>query len=165
MKQTILICLIATMLSSCGNSYQSKTRSDAKELQSAIKKMQPGGIPTTEGGWTMTAKINGKDWAATSMMPPDRAGRIFGENNGESISLPYYDRRRTLGQEKLGKGVDMMLDDDVKLWGSSEGEMEITKVDDKWVEGKFSFTASGFQTDKTVKVTDGVFRISLVRKQ
>ena len=164
MKQILLLLITASMLSSCGNSVQSKALSDAKELQSAIKKMQPGGIPTTEGGWTMTAKINGKDWAATSMMPPDRAGRIFGENNGESISLPYYDRRRILGHEKLGKGVDMMLNDDIKLWGSEEGEMEITKVDDKWAEGKFSFTASGFQTDKTIEIADGFFRISLAGK-
>jgi hypothetical protein len=40
--------------------------------------------------------------------------------------------------------------------------MEITKVDDKWAEGTFSFTASGFQTDKTMQVTEGFFRISII---
>src|SRR5665647_2176572 len=92
MKQILLILITAAMLSSCGNSDQSKATKDAKEVQSTIKEMQPGGIPTKEGGWTMTAKINGKDWIANSIMPPDLAGRISGDNNGKSIGLPY-DRR------------------------------------------------------------------------
>jgi len=169
MKQLILLFSTIGMLSSCSNN-QNKPVSNAKEIQSEIKKMQPGGIITTEGGWTMTAKINGKVWTATSMIPPDRAGQIFGENNGESISLPYYDRRSFLAQEKNHKlggdhdGVDMRLNDDVKFWGAKDGEMEITKVDDKWAEGKFSFTASALQTDKTIEVTDGFFRISLAKK-
>lgn len=37
--------------------------------------------------------------------------------------------------------------------------MELTKVDDNMAEGKFYFTATGFQSDKTVEVTDGFFRI------
>jgi hypothetical protein len=158
------------MLYSCGNNTQNKALNDAKEVQTAIKQMQPGGVLTSQGGYTMTAKINGKEWTATSMMPPDRAGRIFGENNGESISLPYYDKKNFLSQtkNKLGENhdaVDMMLNDDVKLWSAKKGEMEITKVDDNWAEGKFSFTASGFQSDKTIEVTDGFFRISLAEKQ
>ncbi len=169
MKQTISILILATMLYSCGNNAQNKALNDAKEIQSAIKQMQPGGIPTTEGGWTMKAKIDGKDWVATSIMSPDRAGLISGENNGESISLPYYDRRSFLSstKRKLGEGhdgVDMRLNDAVVLWSAKKGEMEITKVDDKWAEGKFSFTASGFQTDKTIEVTDGFFRISIMAK-
>ena len=174
MKQTISISIliIAAILYSCGNNSQNKALSDAKDVQSAIKQMQPGGIPTTEGGWTMKAKINGKDWTATSMISPDRAGQIEGESNdGESIALPYYDRRSFLSQaknHKLGEnhdGVDMRLNDAVVLWSAKKGEMEITKVDDSWAEGKFSFTAKGFQTDKTVEVTDGFFRISMARKQ
>ena len=64
MKQTISILILTAMLYSCGNNSQNKALSDAKEIQSAIKQMQPGGIPTTEGGWTMKAKIDGKDWVA-----------------------------------------------------------------------------------------------------
>ena len=166
MKQFLLVLSVTGLLSSCG-SDQSKAVNDAKNIQAEIQKTKPGSVAATEDGWTMTAKINGKVWTATSMIPPDRAGRIFGENNGESISLPYYDRRSFLAEKKtkLGKGVDMMLNDDVKLWGSKEGELEITKVDDKWAEGKFYFTASGFQTDKTMEVTDGFFRISMEKQQ
>ena len=172
MKQILLLFITAVALSSCGNGGQSKAIGDVNQVQAELKTIQPGGTPTTEGGWTMTAKINGKAWTATSMIPPDRAGQIFGQNNkGESISLPYYDRRSFLAQEKnhkLGEGhdgVDMRLNDDVVLWSAKKGEMEITKVDDNWAEGKFSFTAKGFQTDKTIEVTDGFFRISLSGKK
>jgi hypothetical protein len=56
------------------------------------------------------------------------------------------------------------MNDDVVIYGGNTGEMEITKADGNWAEGKFFFTCSG-STDKTVSVTDGFFRISLARKQ
>jgi hypothetical protein len=168
MKQTISILILAAMLYSCGNNSQNKALSDAKEVQSAIKQMQPGGIPTTEGGWTMKAKIDGKDWVANSIIPPDIAGRISGDNNGESIGLPY-DRRDMVVGKKIkfseNNGVDLMTHDDVGIWGGRKGEMEITKVDDNWAEGKFSFTGSASSTTKTVEVTDGFFRISMAKPQ
>jgi hypothetical protein len=49
--------------------------------------------------------------------------------------------------------------------GGRKGEMEITKVDDNWAEGKFSFTGSASSTTKTVEVTDGFFRISMAKPQ
>jgi hypothetical protein len=174
MKKTMLtsgISLIITiMLISCGNNTQSQSVKDAIDLKDGIQKMMPGGIATTANGYTMTAKINGKDWSATSMMPPGVAGRIVGDNNGESISLPYYDRRNLLAlpKRKLGEGhdgVDLFLNDDVKIWGAKSGVMEITKVDDNWIEGTFSFIATGLQSDKTTEVTDGFFRIAFAQKK
>ena len=168
MKQTISILILAAILYSCGNNAQKKALSDAKEVQSAIKQMQPGGIPTTEGGWTMKAKIDGKDWVANSIIPPDVADRISGDNNGESIGLPY-DRRDMVVGNKIkfseNNAVDLMTNDDVGIWGGRKGEMEITKVDNNWAEGKFFFTGSTSRSDKTIEVTDGFFRISMARKQ
>ena len=168
MKQTISILILATMLYSCGNNAQNKALNDAKDVQSAIKQMQPGGIPTTEGGWTMKAKIDGKDWVANSIIPPDIAGRISGDNGSESIGLPY-DRRDIVVGEKTKfsetNAVDLMTHDDVGIWGGRKGEMEITKVDNNWAEGKFFFTGSTSRSDKTIEVTDGFFRISMARKQ
>ena len=62
----------------------------------------------------------------------------------------------------MGEGhelAEMHLNDDVSLWTASKGEMELTKVDDNLAEGKFYFTAKGFQSYKTIEVTDGFFRI------
>lgn len=167
MKQTISILILAAMLYSCGNNSQSKAISDAKQIQSELKKMQPGGIATSESGWTMTATINGKKWLANSLMPLEATGRIIGDNNGESISLPY-DRRDMVVGEKTNfenSAVDLFLNNDVAIWGGHTGKMEITKVDDKWAEGKFFFTATSSSTDKKIEVTDGFFRISMAQKQ
>jgi hypothetical protein len=169
MKQIISIFIIASMLSSCGNSAENKTVSDAKELASAIKEMQPGGIATTPGGWTMTAKFDGKDWSANSLMPPEAAGRIIGDNNGVSISLPYDRREMTVGYKNKishNNAVDIFTKDEVAIWGGYAGEMEITKVDGDWVEGKFFVTGSTSSApDKKLEITDGFFRISLADKK
>ncbi len=78
MKQTILklsfSLIIAILFSSCGNS-QSGAVEKAKQVQSAIQENRPGTVPTQQNGWTMKAKINGKNWVAASMMPPEAAGR------------------------------------------------------------------------------------------
>lgn len=172
MKRTIfapgILLAIAVALFSC-SSGQNGAAQKAKELQAGISAMKPGGIATTAGGYTMTAKINGRDWAATSIISPAIAGVIAGENNDESIALPYYNKRSLLGlkKRKLGEGhggVDMRLNDDVKFWSAKTGEMEITKVDDNWIEGKFSFIAVNTASGKTVAVTDGFFRIAFAQK-
>ena len=168
MKQIFSILIIAASLYSCGNNSRDKALSDAKDVQSAIKQIQPGGIPTTEAGWTMKAKIDGKDWVANSIMPPDLAGRISGDNNGESIGLPYNRKNIIVGEKTKfseNNAVDLMTHDDVGIWGGRKGEMEITKVDDNWAEGTFFFTGSTSSSGKTIEVTDGFFRISMAKKQ
>jgi hypothetical protein len=167
MKQILLLLITASILSSCGNSDQGKAISDAKEVQSAIEKMQPGGIPTTEGGWTMTAKLNGKKWIANSIISPEAAGRIAGEGDDKTISLPYDRRGMTPGEKTTfshNNAVDLMTNDDVGLWGGYKGEMEITKADNEWAEGKFYVSASDDATGKTHEVTEGFFRISITGK-
>ena len=169
MKKIFFILIGAATLSSCGNSADNKAVSDAKELASAIKEMQPGGIPTSAGGWTMTAKFDGKEWSANSLMPLEATGRIIGDNNGVSISLPYDRREMTLGYKNKishNNAVDIFTKDDVAIWGGYAGEMEITKVDGDWVEGKFFVTGSaGAANDKKLEITDGFFRISLADKK
>jgi hypothetical protein len=165
LKNSLLLFAVCIFLFSCNNG-NNDAATKAKDIQNMVKQNSPGSVPTSPDGITLTAKIDGKDWKASAMMPPDKAGVILGENNGESISLPYYDKHNFLASDKrkLGEGHDlaeMRLNDAVGLWTGTKGEMEITKVDDNWAEGKFSFTAKGFQSDKTIEVTDGFFRISL----
>lgn len=164
MKRTLSILLMSIVLFSCGNNTDNKTLTDAKNLQSDIQKMQPGGIPTSEGSWTMTAKINGKDWKANSIMPPDMAGRIAGNDNTTSIGLPYDRRGMVVGKKNKfshDNAVDLMLpSSEGGILGGYNGEMEITKVDDKWVEGKFFFSGSSGSSDSKAEVTEGFFRIS-----
>jgi hypothetical protein len=160
MKKTISILLIATIFFSCGNSSQNKAIEQAKQIQSAIK---PGTVATTTDGYTMTAKINGEDWVASSMMPPDAAGRIVGYYNDQYIGLPYNKTNMVAGKKITideNEAVDLSLNSGC-LWKDAKGEMEITKVDDNAAEGKFFFTAICSSTGKAVEITDGFFRIQV----
>ncbi|SRR5260221_5678889 len=167
MKQTLIILLVASVLLSCGNSTQNKAIDDQKKAQKVIEASEPGRIPTKEGEWTMTAKINGKEWTASSFMPLDFQDKIHGFYKEESISLPY-DRSYLKVGKKIQFGENhvalLFTNDNDGFFDGRKGEMEITKVENEWAEGKFFFTATTSSTDKTIEVTDGFFRISITGK-
>jgi hypothetical protein len=146
------------------NSQQSEAKKLAGQIQSVVR---AGTVPTADGAWTMTARIKGEKWVASSMFPPEASSRIVGYYKEEYIGLPYDRRDMVVGKKiKFGpdNAVDLSTSDDIGMWGGRKGEMEITKVDGDWAEGKFFFTGSTHTTDKTVEVTEGFFRISLARK-
>jgi len=60
---------------------------------------------------------------------------------------------------KEGAAAAYFPNHDEGMWVGLKGEMEITKVADNWVEGKFFFTGKNSESSKIVEVTDGVFRI------
>lgn len=172
MKQTFFKLsfsfIISVLLSACGGSDQSKAVDQAKQVQEAVKENTPGSIPTTADGYTMKAKINGKEWVADAMMPPEASGRIIGYYNGESIGLPYDRRDMRVGKKITfgeNQAVDLMTNDDVGIWGGRKGQMEITKADENMAEGNFYFTGSTSRSDKTIEVSDGYFRIRLGKNQ
>jgi hypothetical protein len=74
---------------SCNNSAQTNPQKTAKQIQKSLKENSPGDVPTSDNGYYLKAKINGKDWTATGMMPTDKEESkiIAGDNNGESISF------------------------------------------------------------------------------
>jgi len=123
-----------------------------------------GAIPATAGGYSMTAKINGKDCKASFMMPADKTGQIVGFYSGDKyIGLPYDKKYFVVGIKiKFSdQNADLTTNDDVQVWNGRKGEMEITKVNGNWVEGKFFFTGYSYDNKKTIEVTDGFFRISI----
>jgi hypothetical protein len=161
MKKTLFILIAGTILLGCGNSKQDSAIEQAKQTQDIMKDLTPGTVKTAEGGYMMTATINGKAWSATSMLPPEAPARIIGYNNNESISLPYDRRDMVVGSKTDFKNsaVDIFMNDEVGLWGGHAGEMEVTKVDDKSAEGRFHVTAVDEATNKKIEITDGFFRI------
>jgi hypothetical protein len=164
MKQTLSILMIAVMLFSCGSSDQNKATEQANQVQSTIK---PGSIPTTANGYTMKAKLNGKNWTACSMMPAETVGRIIGYYKGEYIGLPFSNNDMVVGRKNSfgeDNAVDLLTNDDNVIWDSQKGEMEITRILDNWAEGKFFFTVRDSRSGKTIELTDGFFRIALERK-
>ena len=171
MKQIISIMITAVILCSCGNSSQNKTQSDAKQLAAGIQKIDPDGIPTTAGGWTMTAKINGRDWTASSIMPLEATGRIIGDFNGAGLGFPYDRREMEVGNKEIfGEHnvvqISTIKDGEIEYWDGFLGEMEITKVEADWVEGKFFVTGKRItDSSRKVTITDGFFRISIAEKK
>ena len=164
---SLSLLVAAAMLPACGKSDQAKAIDEAKQVQSALQQMTPGAVATTADGFSMKAKLDGKDWVATSMMPQDLSSRIVGYRNGEYIGLPYDRRYLVVGNiVKFGENnaVDLSTKDDAGFWGGRQGQMQITRVDENAAEGTFYFTASSSGTSRRIEVTDGTFRIVLRKK-
>jgi len=156
MKNSFLITLSFLFIVAC-QSCQSQATKAAKQTQASAASIRPDAIATTAGGFTMTAKINGITWSAASIMPPEAAGRIVGYYDKEYIGLPY-DKEYMKAGKKITLGPDEAADislTGVGLATTKNGEMEITKVDGEWAEGKFFFTSSINDTNKIVVITEG----------
>lgn len=163
MKQILSILIMSVILSSCGNNDQSKAIEQAKQVQNVVKQNTPGLIPTSEAGYFMKAKINGKDWVATAMMPNDNSNQrnVYGEKDGERITFDVWMKGAEAGKKsefKEGNSAAYLPNNDEGMWDGLKGEMEITKVADNWVEGKFFFTATK-EGSGNIEVTDGFFHI------
>lgn len=164
MKQNTFILLAAAVLFSYDGNAQNTPRQQADKTQAAIKAAAPGSVPATATGYTMRAKIDGKSWTATSMMPPDYAGRIIGYNGKEYIGFPYSKSGLKVGMKTVfseDEAVDLATNEKEAggMWGGRKGEMEITKITGQWVEAKFFFTATSSRSKQKREVTDGFFRI------
>jgi hypothetical protein len=59
---------------------------------------------------------------------------------------------------------DLSTSDGAGIWGGRKGEMVITKLDENIAEGNFFFTGSSSRSAKTMEVTNGSFRIPLLKK-
>ncbi|MHA4812515.1 hypothetical protein ACX0G9_30765 [Flavitalea flava] len=161
MKHLLYSLITIFIVTSCNS--QNSAISQAKETQAAITTIKPGTMQAAEGGWMMTAKLNGKDWKASSLMPPKAASRIIGYYHDEYIGLPYNNQYLVAGKKiALGEGeaVDISFPG-IGLAITKKGEMEITKVATGWAEGTFYFTATTSGTAKMVEVKDGFFRIKI----
>jgi hypothetical protein len=164
MRKNLLISSAVALLFFCQSQAQNTPKEQADKTQAAIKASIPGAVATTPTGYTMRAKIDGKNWVAASMMPPDVAGRIIGDIGKDYIGLPYDKDKRNM---KVGKktvfsedeAVDLATSEVGGIWGGRKGEMEITKVSQDWVEGKFFFTATSTRNSQKREVTEGFFRI------
>lgn len=160
-------------MAACNNS-QNEAENVKDEIQKSMGNNQKAGqcgqdmIATSSGGYSMSAKFNGKQWTATCMYNPYSASRIVGQlydSGSEGVGLPFANKGNgwQVGDEfKLepGYAADLFYDDEVGIYGGTSGKMTVTKVDEKWIEGTFSFTAtSSSNPNAKVEVTDGFFRI------
>ncbi len=161
MQAFFFTLFFATMVFACGQSGGSKATEKTKEVQSAIR---PGTIATTTTGYSMRAKIRGKEWTASSMVSPEAAGRIVGYYGKEYIGLPFAKSDLKAGNKITldeGNAPDLNLNDGC-LWQKPTGEIEITKADETAAEGRFSFAA--ICNGKPLVVSEGFFRIMFLKQ-
>ena len=159
----ISILVIAAV--SCNSQSKTDAEKQASDIQKMVKENSPG-YTSTNAEYYVKAKINGKDWAADEFLVNDGGGIVGQTKTGEHITLPFELRYANEGAKTNFKnhGVDIFMNDEVKMWGGHQGEMIFTKVGDNYAEGKFYVTATGLDTDKQLTITDGVFRIPLTGK-
>jgi hypothetical protein len=160
-----LSCIaLAAGYSGSGDSLAHAQR--APQVQPVVQAIRPGTIPTKADGYTMRAKINGKEWTAVSMMPLQAADRVIGYRGDSYIGFGLRARSATVGKPiafSENNAADLSIEGDDAFWGGRTGEMVITKMDAQWIEGTFRFTATSQSSgsSKKVEVTDGVFRAAM----
>ena len=169
-NQTRAFLLLFTLiiLSAC-NSTKSEAEQQSELIQKTMKENTPGTLATSESGYYMKAKFNGEYWSASHMRPDDNEQSgyktIHAENGIENITFQLWKRGVALGKKipfKEERMATLTLDEEDGIYFGQTGEVEITKMDDKWMEGTFYFTGNTLSSGKKVEVTDGRFRIALV---
>ncbi len=166
------VAIIILVFTAC-NSAQTEAQATADAIEKTMKENTPGAVATSANGYYMTATVDGKEWKATHMLPLNAASDtklVRGENDGSSISLHLWRPSLKLGLKRSFSpenpaGISL-TDDPAALVSGNVGEVEITKFDDQWLEGKFHFSATGTSYDaagssskKTAEVTEGRFRV------
>lgn len=163
MQKVTFLVLLSIVLCSFGNNGQSIVAEQPVKNQNILQQNRQSNVPTTPNGYTMRAKVNGKSWIAQSMMPPAYAGyHTIGYYKDEYISIPYSKTFLRTGKKivfKQGEVAEVLFHNGCEWKENAKGEMTITKVDNNWAEGTFSFTTSCKNSDKNLQITDGFFRI------
>lgn len=158
---SIAVILMASF-TSC-NSSKSDAEKAADTIKEAAAQGSPGTKPVSETNTFVKATIDGKEWEAKRMMQDASVNSSYKLVCGEddditirfSIWQPEAGRTRKLGE-------DMVIDfwNGGEILGGRSGEITITRVDEKWVEGTFHFTATQMNSDKKYEITNGSFRIA-----
>lgn len=169
MKKTrilpVTFLLYCVIFLSCANHSEGQAKSETEKTSETIKTNR-GDVATTASGYMMNANVNGEAWAASSMMPPEAAGRIIGYKKNDYIGLPYDGHMKAGDKIKLGEhdGVDIFFSENNGSWRTTGGEIEITQIADGWMEGKFTVTEKEADKGRNIEITNGYFRIPQPKK-
>jgi hypothetical protein len=165
MKTFITLVFASLALTACNG--QSSAINDQKKVYQALDEMIARGmVATSEGGYTMTATVDGKPWKAQAMYPVSMNGSIHACYAESTIDLPYWNQYKyKAGQEvnfsNDGHGPMFAPPGPFDLYTVHTGQMKITKVWGDWLEGTFYFTAVLHDNpSKKIEVTNGFFRVS-----
>jgi hypothetical protein len=168
MKQILLIVcssVIISFITAC-NGTRSEAQKQSELIQTTLKENSPGSISTSKDGYYLSAKLDGKEWSANAMMADNSASSnikmIHAEGGDDVIKLQLYKPRIVVGKKVAfnEQSPANLFTADGAMYSGNTGEIEITKVDDQWIEGSFHFTATTSSSNAKVEVTDGRFRVA-----
>ena len=164
MRTLIAFFMVIITITSC-NGQSNKTVKDQQDAYKVLEDMKAKGLnPTTDGGWTMTATIDGKPWKASGIYTLSLSERITALYKDSKISLPVPNFEVGSRINFKNSAVDFSPVGNPDFWGGHSGEMEVTKVENGWAEGKFFFTATIRSSDKKMEITNGFFRVPVKNK-
>jgi len=153
-------------LAAC-NSVQNEAQNQADLIQQTMEENTPGAIATSENGYFMKAKIDGKEWVASRMVPDNDAKSsskmVRGEKGEDNINFTLWKQGIVVGKIKSFSETSpagIFIGDNPDLLTGKTGEVEITRLDEEWLEGRFHFTATSPRSDKKIEVTEGSFRVA-----
>ena len=172
MKRSFAVVALLSILIACGDSAHDEAKDLARQIKESAKKNSPGTVSTSENGYNMRAMIDGKLWIASHMMPDKDSSssylRIHGENGGDYINFQVWKQGITPGKKfpfDEDHAANLSLEADAGFWGGRSGQLEITKLDGEWMEGKFSFKATSSSSPKSIEVSEGFFRVPFLLDQ
>ena len=161
----ITLSITSLLLFSCGNSSQDEAKDLTDQIKEPVRTSSPGSVATTESEYYMKAKIDGKQWIASHMMPDEDENssyiRIHGENGEDYMNFQLWKRGIELGKTfpfDEDDASNLSLEGDPSFWSGKSGGIKITKLDGKWLEGKFAYKATSSGSAKSVDVTEGFFQ-------
>jgi hypothetical protein len=118
-------------------------------------------MPVQSGAW-LRATLNGKEWVAAEMIPDKYLSeivQIWGTQKNSALTLQ-------LDQPVSGKTHDLEVtdmnhytDENSNYYMIKSGKITVTAMNDKWIEGKFSFIAVDERSGKKITAENGSFKI------
>lgn len=164
MKKTIFLAVGAAFFF-CLSCTDQKSNENKKNKQTAAIQtgnQTPDNILNSEGPF-MKALIDGKKWVATRTGPPyTNSDYVLVNGETENISINFQIHKPANGLiEKFSENHAANFVNEDGFWGGKKGEVTVTRVDGKWIEGTFSFeaTSTNINSGHLYKITGGEFRV------
>ena len=119
-------------------------------------------------GSYLRAKIDGKPWVATEVVPDKYWSEILqiqGQQGSTELWVQLKQPTAANVTEKLmPTDLNHYRDEKFNMFMVTDGVIQVTKLDAQWVEGVFHFNGTDKRAKKSVAVTEGAFRVPRPKK-
>lgn len=110
----------------------------------------------------LKAKINGKGWAASKMQPDKYVSEILqiaGSNGTTALWIQVEKPAAGKTQNLIQTDLNHFVDEHYNMYMIKSGKISVTTMNNNWVEGNFSFSATDDRSGNTITVTEGVYKV------